>query len=51
MIIQDIDTIATSKIEFWCKSRHWHAKEQIGLGTTLVDLVCIEESKEEETKE
>jgi hypothetical protein len=51
MIIQDIDTIRTSRIEFWRKSRCWHAKEQIGLGTTSIDLVCIEELEEDETKE
>jgi hypothetical protein len=31
--------------------QHWLAKEQIRLGATLVDQVCIEESKEDEAKE
>ncbi len=52
MIIQDIDTIGTSLVEIFRKSRqHWHAKKQTGPRVTLVDLVRIEESKENEVEE
>jgi hypothetical protein len=35
-----------------CKSRRsWHARKQIGLKVTLVDLVFIEGSKEDEAME
>jgi hypothetical protein len=51
-IIQDIDTIGTFVVEFLCKSKpRWRAKEQIGLGPTLINLVCIEELKEDEVEE
>jgi len=51
-IIQDIDTIGISIVEFLCRSRRrWHAKERIGLGATLVDLMFIEESEDNEAME
>jgi hypothetical protein len=52
MIIHDIYTTRTFAIEFLCRSkRHWFAKEQTGPGATSVDLVFIEESKEDEVVE
>ncbi len=51
-IIQDINTIGTFIVEFLCESKqHWHVREQIGLRTTLIDLVCIEELEEDEVEE
>ncbi len=50
-IIQDIDRIGTFTVEFLCKSKRcWHAKEQTKLGTTTIDLMCIEESEEDEAE-
>ncbi len=52
MIIPNIDTTGTSTIEFLCKSKqHWHVREQTRLGATLIDLVYIEESEEDEVEE
>jgi hypothetical protein len=52
MIIQNIGTIGTSIVEFLCISKRlWHVREQTGLKATSIDLVCIEESEEDETKE
>jgi len=31
--------------------RRWHARKLIGLGATLIDLVCIKESEENKAKE
>jgi hypothetical protein len=42
-MIQDIDITGTSIVEFLQRSRkHWHAREQIGLKATSIDLVFIE---------
>ncbi len=52
IIIQDIDTTRTSTIEFLRRSRGcWRAKVQTRPQATLIDPVCIEESKEDEAKE
>jgi len=52
IIIQVINTIGTSTIEFLCKSKqHWHAREHTRPRATLIDPMCIEESKEDEVKE
>ncbi len=52
MIIQDIDTTGTSKIEFSHRSRRrWCARKQTGLGVTSIDPMCIEESKEDKVEE
>ncbi len=51
-IIQDIDTIRTFTIEFLRKSKgHWHVRRQTRLGATSIDLMCIEESEEDEAEE
>ncbi len=51
-IIHNIYRTKTLAIEFLCRSkRNWHAKEHIGLGVTLVDLVFIEESEEDKAME
>jgi hypothetical protein len=48
-IIQDIHTIGTFVVDFLHRSRQcWRAREQTRLGATSIDLVCIEESKEDE---
>ncbi len=48
-MIQDIDITGTSIVEFLQRSRkHWHAREQIGLKATSIDLVFIEYSEEDE---
>ncbi len=42
MIIQDINTIGTYAVEFFCKSKQcWRAKKHIKLGATSINLVCI----------
>jgi hypothetical protein len=52
MIIQNIDIIGTFVVEFLRKSkRHWRAREQIGLGVTLIDLAFIEEMEEDKVVE
>jgi hypothetical protein len=52
MIIQNIDIIGTFEVEFLCRSiKHWCASEQIGPKATLIDLVFIEESEEDEVVE
>jgi hypothetical protein len=52
MIIQDIDTIGTSIVEFLCRSKkRWCVKELIKTGATLVDLMFIEELEEDEAME
>jgi hypothetical protein len=52
IIIHDIYEIGTSTVEFLHKSkRSWCAREQTKLGVTIVDLVFIEESKEDEDVE
>jgi len=44
-IIQNIDTIGTSAVEFLRRSRqHWHVREQTRLGVTSMSLVFIEDS-------
>jgi hypothetical protein len=49
MIIHDINTIATSIIEFLCRSRrHWCVRKQIGPRVTYVDPMFIEELEEDE---
>jgi hypothetical protein len=51
-IIQDINTIITSTFEFLPRSRQrWCAREQIKLEATSADLMCIEESEEDEVEE
>ncbi len=51
-IIYNCDIIGTSTIEFLRKRKqHWHAREQIGLGATLIDLMCIEKSEEDKAEE
>jgi hypothetical protein len=52
MIIQDIDTTKTFIVEFLYKSRqHWCARGETWPKATLINLVCIEESEEDEAKE
>jgi hypothetical protein len=52
MIIQNIDIIGTFVVEFLRKSKRcWRAREQIGLGVTLIDLVFIEEMEEDKVVE
>ncbi len=52
IIIQDINITRTFVVEFLHKSRQcWHARKQIGPKATLINLVCIEESKEDEVEE
>ncbi len=52
MIIQDIYRTKTSKVEFLCKhKRDWSSSVQARPRATLVDLVNIEESKENESVE
>ncbi len=49
MIIHDIDTIGASIVEFLCRSRRCQrVREHTRPGATLVNLVFIEESKEDE---
>ncbi len=51
-IIQDIDLARKSTIEFLRKSKRCgHAREQIRLGATSIDLMYIEESEEDEVAE
>jgi hypothetical protein len=46
------DRIGTSVIEFLCRSKQrWHVREQMWLGATLVDSMCIEELEEDEDEE
>ncbi len=52
MIIQDINIIGTSAVEFLHRSEQcWCAKEHIRPGATLIDLVCIKESEEDKVEE
>jgi hypothetical protein len=52
IIIQDINITRTFAVEFLCKSKRcWCARRQIGLGATSIDLVFIEESKDDEVLE
>jgi hypothetical protein len=52
MIIHDTDAIGTFVIDFLHRSgRHWCAKKQIRPGVTSIDLVFIEELKEDEVVE
>jgi hypothetical protein len=52
MIIHDIDTNITFVVEFLRGGKRcWCAKKQIGQGVTLVGLVFIEESEEDEVVE
>jgi hypothetical protein len=52
MIIRNIYRTGTFVVEFLHKSRRsWHAKERTRLKATLVDLVFIEESEEDEAVE
>jgi hypothetical protein len=51
-IIQNTNTIRIYAIEFLCRSRWcWCARKQTGQGVILVDLMCIEELKEDEVEE
>jgi len=52
MIIHDIDMTRRSIVEFLCISkRRWCVRKQIRLGATLIDLMFIEESKENKVVE
>jgi len=52
MIIQDIDTTKTFIVEFLHKCKqHWCARKETGPKATSIDLVCIEESEEDEAEE
>jgi hypothetical protein len=52
MIIQDIDTIGKSEVDFLCKSKKcWLTREHKGPKATLVDSIFIEESKEDKVVE
>ncbi len=52
MIIHDIDMTRRSIVEFLSISkRRWCVRKQIRLGATLVDLMFIEESKENKVVE
>ncbi len=51
-IIQNIKKFGTFEVEFLDRNRrHWCAKEQIGPGATSIDLVFIEELKEDKVVE
>jgi len=52
MIIQDINTIGTFKVELLCRNKRcWHVREKLKPKATLVDPVLIEESEEDEDVE
>jgi hypothetical protein len=47
-IIQNINTIGTFEVEFLDRNRiHWCAEKQIGPRATSIDVVFIEELKED----
>ncbi len=52
MTIQDIDTTKTFIVEFLHKSKQrWYARKETRPKATSIDLMCIEESEEDEAKE
>jgi hypothetical protein len=52
MTIQDIDTTKTFIVEFLHKSKQrWCARKETRPKATSIDLMCIEESEEDEAKE
>jgi hypothetical protein len=52
MIIQDINTIGTSLVEFLHKSRRcWRVREHIGPRATSIDPMCIKKLDEDKVEE